>query len=170
MGTPYQYRHTVPNFYEEHYDDVSILTSYDDILIPTLVPPEEYLVPQLVPPPKSRKITRAPRTSLQRPNSPLPIEIIEFPVLVEVPVQQPGLQPQQQQIPQYILNGYIDSLVAKKETCPILLTELALETTCITPCGHALSKEGLDSWFATSQTCPVCRSACLKEQLQVWKS
>jgi hypothetical protein len=85
-------------------------------------------------------------------------------VRVEVPARNhPGL-------PQYILNGYIESLITKKETCPILLTELVLQTTCITPCGHALSKEGLDSWFQTSQTCPVCRTPCLASQIQIWKN
>jgi len=129
---------------------------YEDDLVPQLVPPEDDLIPQLVPPPQ--------------------IEIIEFPVLIEIPVEVPIEVPVQQhvlqiqqQIPQYILNGYIDSLVAKKETCPILLTELTLETTHITPCGHALSKEGLDAWLETSESCPVCRSPCTYSQLQYWK-
>jgi hypothetical protein len=91
--------------------------------------------------------------------------LVEVPVevLVEVPARNhPGL-------PQYILNGYIENMITKKETCPILMTELALDTTCITPCGHAMSKEGLDSWFRSSQTCPVCRTPFTQDQLQIWK-
>jgi len=136
---------------------------YDDTLIPILVPPEEYLVPQLVPSEDD------PIPQLIYPT----IEIVEVPVevRVEVPVEVRVEVParNQQGIPQYILNGYIESLITKKELCPVLITELALETTCVTPCGHAISKEALDSWFQSSQTCPVCRTPCTAEQLQGWK-
>jgi len=134
---------------------------YGDNRIPTLVPPEEYLVPQLVPPEED------PIPELIYPT----IEIIEVPVevRVEVPVEVRVEVPVEIPLPQYILNGYIENMVTKKETCPILLAELTLETTCVTPCGHAMSKEGLDSWFRSSQTCPVCRTPFPQDQLQIWK-
>ena len=148
---------------------------YDDTCIPTLVPPEEYLVPQLVPP-DDDPIPQLIYPTIEIIEVPVevPVEVhVEVPVeiLVEVPVEVRVEVParNQQSLPQYILNGYIENIVTKKESCPILMTELALDTTCITPCGHAMSKEGLDSWFQTSQTCPVCRTAFLQDQLQTWK-
>lgn len=176
MGTPpYHYNHNLLNFYDE-LRGTPIINYYEDNLIPTLVPPEPELIPQLVPPSRLPlpRVHRLRTNHVERPRSPPRIEIIEVPVevRVEVPVEVRVEVParNQQGLPQYILNGYIENMITKKETCPILMTELALDTTCITPCGHAMSKEGLDSWFQTSQTCPVCRTPFLQDQLQIWKN
>jgi hypothetical protein len=42
-------------------------------------------------------------------------------------------------IPQRIVNVYIDSLIAAKETCPIELSELTRKNACMAPCGHAMT-------------------------------
>ena len=197
MGTPYHYNPNTSNFYDElrnmpiihYYEDTlrpilvppepelipQLIYSDDDDLRPQLVPPEPELRPRLVPPSRVplHRLHRSRMNRVERPRSPPRIEIIEVPVevLVEVPVEVRVEVParNQESLPQYILNGYIENMVTKKETCPILMTELALDTTCITPCGHAMSKEGLDSWFQTSQTCPVCRTPFSQDQLQIWK-
>ena len=71
-------------------------------------------------------------------------------------------------IPQHIMNGYIDSLIQKKEVCPATLVELNRKTIHITPCGHPISTEGL-IWITRSNSCPICRSNCRKEDLYTWK-
>jgi len=122
---------------------------------------------------------RNPSSSPNRPirsSSPV-IEIIEIPI--EVPVDLPAEvyvpiptempEQQQQQVPQHVINGYIESLVQKKELCPILMTELTLTTTSMTPCGHCISKDALTTWFETTHACPVCRLPCSAHQLQSWK-
>lgn len=72
-------------------------------------------------------------------------------------------------IPQHIINGYIENLVAQEKTCPIEQTPLALETTSITPCGHAMQTEALHQWLIVKQSCPICRSSCTAASLQTWK-
>jgi len=72
-------------------------------------------------------------------------------------------------IPQYILNGYIENLVTKCEDCPLLLTPLIRETTCVTPCGHAMTDSAAERWILDSHACPVCRAPCSIDQLQYWK-
>jgi hypothetical protein len=165
------YDSTYYNYHDELLNS-QLLASYEDSLIPVLVPPEEDLVPILVPPePTLVPPGPTPRTSRRQPQEP-EIHIIEVPVevYIEVPVEVPNQQTQINQIPQYILNGYIESLVTKKELCPILMNELTLDSTCITPCNHAMSKEALDSWFETNESCPVCRTQFTMSQVQCWKN
>lgn len=71
--------------------------------------------------------------------------------------------------PQHIVNGYIDSVLQKKELCPITFQELEKTTSCITPCGHAASYEAAKHWIIKKNTCPVCRNTCLPSQLQKWQ-
>ncbi len=68
-------------------------------------------------------------------------------------------------IPKRVLQGYVESLVAKKETCPITMDELTVETACITPCYHVMSLEGAQGWVQAHRSCPICRSACLEGDL-----
>jgi len=72
-------------------------------------------------------------------------------------------------IPQYILNGYIENLITKHEDCPLIMEPLVRETTCVTPCGHAMSVAAAERWIVESHACPVCRKPCSKDQLQMWK-
>ena len=153
------YRYELPHPTYNYHSELLTLPD-DDYLIPTLVPPnedEDSLIPQLIPP---------------SPQSPITIVEIPIEVYVEIPVELPFQTPQshlQETVPQYILNGYIESLVTRVTTCPITMLELTLENTRITPCYHAISDEALQTWFATSETCPVCRSPCNYNQLYCWK-
>jgi len=63
-------------------------------------------------------------------------------------------------IPAHIVKVYIQSLIDKNETCPISLESFEMDKTCITSCGHALSKSSAESWFSKNTTCPVCRTSC----------
>lgn len=72
-------------------------------------------------------------------------------------------------IPQHIVNLYIEGIVAKKELCPITINELQKHTTCITPCGHAMTHSSMKHWLQGGNSCPVCRLPVSETQLQVWK-
>ena len=178
---------SIPYYYHNELVDSPILVPYEDTLVPQLVPPldqdEDTLIPSLVPPSPHRILYTSPpsRNVSHFLQNHLPeIEIIEVPVEVFVPIpaelpelpeqqpQQPEQQPQPQ-VPQHVVNGYIESVIQKKELCPILMTELTLTTTSMTPCGHCISKDSLITWFQTKNACPVCRLPCSVEQLQGWK-
>jgi hypothetical protein len=185
----YQYTDQSSTIYNCHTELLNspILVPYEDTLFPQLVPPldqdEDTLIPSLVPPsphrilytsPPSRNVSHFLRNHLPE------IEIIEEPVevFVTIPAEIPEQQHQQQhqqhqqpqaQVPQHVINGYIESVIQKKELCPILMTELTLTTTSMTPCGHCISKDALITWFQTIHACPVCRLPCLENQLQGWK-
>jgi hypothetical protein len=87
------------------------------------------------------------------------------PIVMARPVP---IQPTVAKIPQRIVNVYIDSLIAAKETCPIELTELTRENTCMAPCGHAMTCDAAAAWLRTSRSCPVCRAALSSEDLVHW--
>jgi hypothetical protein len=70
-------------------------------------------------------------------------------------------------IPKHILEVYITSLTSKQEICPITFEPLIRETTCITPCGHAMNIDAANHWLSTKPICPVCRESCTKEQIQL---
>jgi hypothetical protein len=72
-------------------------------------------------------------------------------------------------IPQHIVNTYIEGLVEKGESCPISMLVLEKQTTCITPCGHAMLLHSAERWIQDAHSCPVCRLPVSLNQLQVWK-
>ncbi len=72
-------------------------------------------------------------------------------------------------IPQHIVNTYIDSLIARNETCPISMAELTRETACLTPCGHLSARHEAERWIRDAHSCPVCRSPCSVAGLQSWR-
>jgi hypothetical protein len=61
-------------------------------------------------------------------------------------------------IPEHIMAVYIQSLLDKKEICPITMEPLQKESLYITSCGHAMSKAAATRWFAQKDSCPVCRA------------
>jgi hypothetical protein len=72
-------------------------------------------------------------------------------------------------IPQHIVNTYIEGLIQKHECCPITMNEFTKDTTCITPCGHAMLLRSAERWIQDAHSCPVCRLPVSETQLQVWK-
>ena len=88
-------------------------------------------------------------------------------------IRQPRQPPQPQvraTMPQHIVNTVIESLVAQEKECPILQTTLEKETTCLTPCGHAMTTDAAARWIRDAHSCPECRSPCSVDQLQVWRA
>jgi hypothetical protein len=73
-------------------------------------------------------------------------------------------------LPQHIVNSYIQTLLQAGETCPISMEPLTQESSVITPCGHAVSKDAAVHWIQGAHSCPVCRKACTIASLQSWKS
>ena len=73
-------------------------------------------------------------------------------------------------MPQHIVNTVIESLIAQEKECPILQTALEKETTCLTPCGHAMTTDAAARWIRDAHSCPECRSPCSVDQLQVWRA
>ena len=71
-------------------------------------------------------------------------------------------------IPPHIVNIYIQSLLDKKDACPITMEPFEKTTTCITSCGHALSKTGAYKWISEKKSCPVCRTPCDVNNLATW--
>ena len=78
---------------------------------------------------------------------------------VTIPEQkEPKLQ--EIKIPAHIMATYIQSLLDKKELCPITMEPLQRDTLYITECGHAMSKSAARKWITQKKSCPVCRVKC----------
>jgi len=43
-------------------------------------------------------------------------------------------------------------------TCPITFEPLTCDNSIVTPCGHAFTRDGLQSWVRVNNTCPLCRT------------
>jgi hypothetical protein len=90
------------------------------------------------------------------------------------PIQQSIIKPSttivlhKNSIPQHMINTFIESLLDKKEICPILLESFTKDTICITSCGHPISKQSAETWFLQKKTCPVCRAPCDSNILYSW--
>jgi hypothetical protein len=69
-------------------------------------------------------------------------------------------KPQEIKIPSHIMSAYIQSLLDKKEVCPITMEPLEQDTLYVTTCGHAMNKGAAERWITQKKTCPVCRVAC----------
>jgi len=72
-------------------------------------------------------------------------------------------------IPQHVINTYLQSVLDKKEECPISRVEMNHETICMTHCGHAMCYKDAIEWMKYKQMCPVCRVQCTEKQLQLYK-
>jgi len=72
-------------------------------------------------------------------------------------------------IPQHVINTYLQSVLDKKEDCPISCVEMNRETICMTHCGHAMCYKYAIEWMKYKQLCPVCRVPCTEKQLQLYK-
>lgn len=88
---------------------------------------------------------------------------------------QPRVQPQAQAqsrpaMPQHIVNTVIETLIIQEKECPITQDPLVKETTCLTPCGHAMTTDAAARWIRDAHSCPECRSHCSVDQLQVWRA
>lgn len=71
-------------------------------------------------------------------------------------------------IPSHIVKEYLQSMIYKKEFCPIERIEFTQENICMTSCGHVMTHDSLTSWMKTSQTCPICRGHLNNSQIYTW--
>lgn len=75
-----------------------------------------------------------------KPNDPLPVPVA------------------QSKIPQHVLKGFVEGLIAAKETCPVTMEELSLGNIAITSCYHAFERSTIQHIMGTSRRCPTCRA------------
>jgi len=68
-------------------------------------------------------------------------------------------KPQESKIPSHIMAAYIQSLLDKKDLCPITMEPLERDTLYVTTCGHAMTKSAATTWITQKKSCPVCRTA-----------
>ena len=71
-------------------------------------------------------------------------------------------------MPQRIVNGFIEGVVAGGGVCPIELDALVAAEACLTPCGHVMSFAAAERWLQGARTCPECRAVLCLEDLQRW--
>jgi hypothetical protein len=71
-------------------------------------------------------------------------------------------------LPQRIVNGFLEGMIAKGEPCPIEMEPLKKEESCMTPCGHAMTYAPAKEWVSVHHRCPVCRAGVEVYELQKW--
>jgi hypothetical protein len=118
-----------------------------------------------------RELPRPPTPPRRAPTPPRPITPPRISRTITIAPEPPTIKTNTSSsiIPQHIVNQYIEGLVAKKEACPITMNELQKNTTCITPCGHAMTHSSAKHWIQDAHSCPVCRLPVSESQLQVWR-
>jgi hypothetical protein len=72
-------------------------------------------------------------------------------------------------LPQRIVNGFIEGILAGGHECPIEMCPMEKQNTCLTPCGHVMTYSSASRWIEGAHSCPECRSPLEVEQLQCWK-
>ncbi len=77
---------------------------------------------------------------------------------------------QQSQIPQHVVNGFLEGLLARGDSCPIGMEPLEKDTACLTPCGHTMSFDAAEHWIRDAHSCPVCRAPLELRHLQKWSA
>jgi hypothetical protein len=72
-------------------------------------------------------------------------------------------------LPQRIVNGFIEGILAGGYECPIEMCPMEKQNACLTPCGHVMTYSSASRWIEGAHSCPECRSPLEVEQLQRWK-
>ena len=80
------------------------------------------------------------------------------------------VQTKSQQIPQRVLNGFIESAIAKNESCPITMMPIKKDDAIVTPCYHILSKDAGERWISMKNQCPTCKQSCSSNETHKWIS
>lgn len=62
-------------------------------------------------------------------------------------------------IPTHVLKGFVDSLIAAKDRCPVTMEPLCLGNIAVTGCYHAFERSTIEQIMATSRICPSCRAS-----------
>jgi hypothetical protein len=60
-------------------------------------------------------------------------------------------------LPKHIRDTLVAECIDKKEICPISMEPLDATEIAITSCFHFFSKQSIEEWLKTNQTCPQCR-------------
>lgn len=71
----------------------------------------------------------------------------------------------QSKLPTHVLKGFVDGLIAAKESCPVTMEELSLGNIAMTGCYHAFERGAVQQIMNTSRLCPTCRSTLSAENI-----
>ena len=112
---------------------------------------EQYLIP-------IEDNTQLP--TIRRPARHLPLHEI-FPREITRQVVKPP-------VPQRVVNVFIESAIAKGDTCPVSMYELECSTSHVTPCWHILSETAIQ-WVEERGECPLCKQTCSVDSLLQWR-
>jgi hypothetical protein len=85
--------------------------------------------------------------------------------------QRPDEQRQVQQnsnhkIPPHVFKILVETMVARKEVCPISMESLQIKTTAGLPCGHLFEEFSLTQALEQKMECPICRGSVLEGDIQ----
>jgi hypothetical protein len=69
-------------------------------------------------------------------------------------------------IPPHVFKILVETMVARKEVCPISMEPLQLDTTVGLPCGHLFEESSLTQALQEKMTCPICRESVLEGDIQ----
>ena len=111
------------------------------------------------------------RYIIEKPNLTLPVEYYNVytgkdqvsewhMVLTYEPPNVPNVPnvPNAVTVPKYVLKGFVDSLIASKESCPVTMDELRAGDISLTACFHAFSRGSIEHIMKTTKRCPTCRT------------
>lgn len=86
--------------------------------------------------------------------------------LLVKPLPVPPVPPvTQSKLPTHVLKGFVDGLIAAKESCPVTMEELSLGNIAMTGCYHAFERSAVQQIMNTSRLCPTCRSTLSAENI-----
>lgn len=68
-------------------------------------------------------------------------------------------------VPRHVLDGFLESVIRRGETCPISMEPIRIDDCCVTPCFHVIAYDSAATWIRMHNSCPVCRAACHVSQL-----
>ncbi len=80
-----------------------------------------------------------------------------------MPIANP--EPAFENVPQRIINSFIENAETKEETCAITMEPIQRGDCVVTPCWHLFQKEAFLEWIGRQKYCPTCHARCSAEKL-----
>jgi hypothetical protein len=74
-------------------------------------------------------------------------------------------EPTFENVPQRIINSFIENAETKQEFCAITMEPIQREECIVTPCWHLFQKEAFLEWIGRQKACPACHARCSVEKL-----
>lgn len=74
-------------------------------------------------------------------------------------------EPTFENVPQRIINSFIENAEKKEEFCAITMEPIRRTECVVTPCWHLFQREAFLEWNARQKSCPSCHARCSVEKL-----